>query len=117
MEVNEEVVPLLSKTTKIISDADVSAFNKYLEKSEGKYPKEFFTANTKFKEFYNEQTGKREGAPQDSVWVLKDGNLYDLVSKDGGEVYISNVDLITGKKAIAPEGLPPINDNNQNNCG
>ena len=115
--INPEAVPLLSKTAKIISDADVSAFNKYLEKSEGKYPKEFFTANTKFKEFYNEQTGKREGAPQDSVWMLKDGNLYDLVSKDGGEVYISNVDLSTGKKAIAPEGLPPINDNNQNNCG
>ena len=117
-EMKGEVVSSLGGTAiKIISDADVLAFNTYLEKSEGKYPKEFFTANTKFTEFYNKQTGKREGAPQDSVWMLKDGNLYDLVSKDGGEVYISNVDLTTGRKAIAPEGLPPINDNNQNNCG
>jgi hypothetical protein len=117
-EMKGEVVSSLGGTAiKIISDADVLAFNKYLEKSEGKYPKEFFTANTKFTEFYNKQTGKREGAPQDSVWTLKDNNLYDLVSKDSGEVYISNVDLTTGRKAIAPEGLPPINDNNQNNCG
>jgi hypothetical protein len=102
---------------RIISDADVAAFNLYLKKADGKYPKEFFTSSTKFKEFYNKESGRREGAPQDSIWVLKANNLYDLVSKDGGEVYISNVDLTTGKKSIQPEGLPPIKDNNKNNCG
>jgi len=111
-QIGEEVVPLSNETIKVISDADVSAFNLYLQKSEGQYPKEFFTANSKFKEFYNEQTGRREGAPQDTIWVLKDNKSYDLVSKESGEVYISNVDLTTGKKTItdknSPEGLPPI---------
>ena len=90
------------KETKIISDEDISIFKDYLQKSNGKLPKEFFTSKTKFKEFFNKQTGKREGAPQSSKWLLQDNGLYNLVDQESGEVYFSNVDLATG---IMKEGL------------
>lgn len=90
------------KQTKIINDEDISIFKSYLEKSKGKLPKEFFTSKTKFKEFFNKQTGKREGAPQSSKWLLQDNGLYNLVDQESGEVYFANVDLATGMMA---EGL------------
>lgn len=86
------------KEQKIISNEDLAYFKTYLDKSKGILPKEFFTSKTKFKEFFNPETGKRELAPQSSKWILNSNNLYDLVDKDGGEVYISNVDLNTGIK-------------------
>ena len=69
---------------------------KYKEKSNGVNPKEFFTSKSKFTEFYNSNTGKREGAPQSSIWMLQPNNRYDLTDKETGEVYITNVDLNTG---------------------
>jgi len=87
-----------SESVKIISQSDIDAYNQYVEKSDGKMPKEFFTTNTRFKEFYNKSTGKREKAPQSSKWILQDNDLYNLVDKETGEVYISNVDLKTGMK-------------------
>ena len=86
------------KEQKIISNEDLTYFKTYVDKSKGILPKEFFTSKTKFKEFFNPETGKRELAPQSSKWILNSNNLYDLVDKDGGEVYISNVDLNTGIK-------------------
>jgi hypothetical protein len=83
---------------KIISNEDLAYFKTYVDKSKGVLPKEFFTSKTRFKEFFNPETGKRESAPQSSKWILNSNNLYDLVDKDGGEVYISNVDLNTGIK-------------------
>jgi len=88
------------KTVKVISDADIDAYNTYLSKSGGKQAKEFFTNATTFKEFFNPATGKREKAPQSSKWLLQDNGLYNLVDKEGGEVYITNVDLKTGLKVI-----------------
>lgn len=85
------------KTIRVINDTDVAAFKTYLQKT-GKQPKEFFTSTTQFKEFFNPQTGKRENAPQSSKWVLNDNGYYDLVDKEGGEVYLSNVDLGSGYK-------------------
>lgn len=85
---------------KVISDADVASYNSYLAKSKGQAPKEFFTSATTFKEFYNPATSKREKAPQSSKWVLQENGLYNLVDKDGGEVYIENVDLRTGMKTV-----------------
>lgn len=89
-----------TKSVKVISDADIAAYNAYLAKSGGKQAKEFFTSATTFKEFYNPATGKREKAPQSSKWLLQDNGLYNLVDKDGGEVYITNVDLKTGMKMV-----------------
>jgi len=86
------------KKQKIISNEDLAYFKTYVDKSKGILPKEFFTSKTRFKEFFNPETGKREPAPQSSKWILNSNNLYDLVDKDGGEVYISNVDLNTGIK-------------------
>jgi hypothetical protein len=90
----------LLRNIKIISNVDTSRFKKYLEKSGGTYPKEFFTEDSKFKEFYNRETGKREKAPQSATWILNDNNLYDLVNKEDGEVYIPNVNLATGKAVV-----------------
>ena len=84
------------KEKKIINNDDIEAFKKYKEKSNGVNPKEFFTSKSKFTEFYNSNTGKREGAPQSSIWMLQPNNRYDLTDKETGEVYITNVDLNTG---------------------
>jgi hypothetical protein len=91
-----------STSVKVISQADVDAYHAYLQKSNDKAPKEFFTSNTTFKEFYNTNTGKREKAPQSSKWILKDNGLYDLIDKDSGELYIEDVDLRTGIKIVEP---------------
>ena len=88
------------KTVKIISDADIDYYNKYLTKSAGKFPVEFFTSVTTFKEFFNPETGKREKAPQSSKWILQDNSLYNLVDKETGEIYITDVDLKTGLKTV-----------------
>jgi hypothetical protein len=89
------------KSERIVNDSDIAAFNSYISKA-GKKPQEFFTSSSQFKEFFNPQTGKREKAPQSSKWILNANGYYDLVDKDGGEVYISNVDLETGYKIEKP---------------
>ena len=86
--------------TKVISNEDIAAFNNYLTKSGGVKREEFFTSKTTFKIFFNPETGKREKAPQSATWVLNLDGLYDLVDKEVGEVYISNVDLATGYQMI-----------------
>jgi hypothetical protein len=90
------------KEESIISKEDVASYNLYKSKANGKPIKEFFTSKTKFKEFYNSQTGKREGAPQTSIWELQSDGLYNLVDTITGEVYITDVDLSTGKRKIIP---------------
>jgi hypothetical protein len=102
----KEVVPSqpvteANKTTRIMSDADVQAYDTYLKKSGGILPKEFFTATTTFKEFYNPATGRREKAPQTSKWLLQNNGLYNLIDKDSGEIYITDVDLKTGMKTVS----------------
>jgi hypothetical protein len=99
----KQVAAPITKSVKILSDDDVAAYASYLQKSEGMFPKEFFTAATRFKEFYNPATGKREKAPQTSKWLLQNGGLYDLVDKDSGEIYITGVDLRTGMKMITEQ--------------
>jgi len=96
------------KSVKVISDADVTSYITYLEKSSGKAPKEFFTSTTTFKEFYNPSTSKREKAPQTSKWFLQDNGLYDLIDKESGEVYITGVDLKTGRKTISEAVQQPV---------
>jgi len=94
------VKPVLIKGSKIINAEDVNTFNNYLSKSGGVLPKEFFTSKTVFDEFFNFETGKKEKAPNSSKWMLNSNNLYDLIDKESGEVYIKNVDLRTGIKMI-----------------
>ena len=98
---------------KIINDADVNAFNAYLKKS-GKKPNEFFTQTSTFSEFYDNTTGKRSKAPQSSIWQLNIQGNYDLIDKDGGEIYIENVDLTTGKqipKTLSQKTIPVLQQN------
>lgn len=106
-ELNKSTVKELNKdnSIKVISDADVAAYNSYIAKSNNKAPEEFFTSKTTFKEFYNPVTGKREKAPGSSKWLLQDNGLYNLVDKDSGEVYITGVDLKTGLKAVSEDPL------------
>lgn len=105
----QQVIPVVKKAivnptggVKVISQDDVNAYHAYLQKSNDVAPKEFFTNNTTFKVFYNPSTGKREKAPQSSKWILQENGLYNLVDKDGGEVYIEDVDLRTGIKIVTP---------------
>jgi len=79
---------------KIISNEDVENFNKFNS------PKEFFTPKTLFKEFYNNETGKRGKAPSNTKWILNTYSLYDLTDMESGEQLISNVDLKTGYQMI-----------------
>ena len=86
---------------KIINDADISSFKKYVKKAKG-YPQQFFTSTTTFTEFYNNNTGRREGAPQTSSWVRQSNGRYDLIDVMTGEEYITNVDLETGIQYLSP---------------
>jgi hypothetical protein len=86
---------------KLINNEDISRFKAYLEKTKGVLPKEFFTASTRFKIFYNTEAGRRESAPQTSKWLLNTKNLYDLVDKESGEVYLENVNLETGYQEVS----------------
>jgi hypothetical protein len=104
----------VGKGIKVISDPDIAAYAAYLAKANGKPIKEFFTNATTFKEFYNPATSKREKAPQSSKWLLQDNGLYDLVDKDSGEIYISQVDLKTGIKYDEPVKAPErVNNSNE----
>jgi hypothetical protein len=96
-EVIEEDIKISVKTEFIINKEDIDSFNKYVSKS-GSLPKEFFTSSTKFKEFYNDATGKRAKAPDSTKWFLQENGRYDLIDQETGELLISNVDLRTGKK-------------------
>ena len=93
--------------TRIINNDDVASFRAYVAKSK-KQPDEFFTSSTTFKEFYNPETGKREKAPQSSIWMLNDGGLYDLVNLEEGDIFISNVDLNTGYQMVLKPVVKPI---------
>jgi hypothetical protein len=84
----------------IISQDDISKYNSYMAKTKKK-PIYFFTGSSVFAEFYNNDTGKRGPAPQSSKWILDPSTgLYNLIDKETGEEYISNVDLKTGKQII-----------------
>ena len=97
LENNMKNNPVLKQRgQKIISDEDLSNLEQYLKKSNNKLPKEFFTPKTKFTEFYNPQTGRRESAPQTAIWMKNTQDLYDLTDKVSGEIYIRDLDLRTG---------------------
>lgn len=91
------------KQERLINDKDVQTFNAYVTKSKGVKPQEFFTATSTFKQFYNNATGKREGLPTTSKWVLQKTGNYNLIDKESGEVYMEDVDLSTGMANIATE--------------
>lgn len=91
---------ILVPGVKVINETDIGSFKSYVSKSGGTLPKEFFTSTTSFKVFFNPESGKREKAPQSAKWILNTDNLYDLVDKEAGEVYIENVDLNTGMQMI-----------------
>jgi predicted kinase len=95
---------------RLINDEDLSKFKAYLEKTNGQLPKEFFTSNSRLSLFYNSATGKKEGIPQSSKWLLNTNGLYDLIDKDGGEMYLQNVDLTTGYQVKMPETTRPVNE-------
>jgi hypothetical protein len=89
-----EYVP--TKSRKVLNDVDIARFNSYLEKSNNLLPDTFFTSDSTFTEFYNPVTGKKEKAPQESIWIKTQYNLYNLTDQETGEIYISNVNLSTG---------------------
>jgi len=95
---------------RLINDEDMSRFKSYLEKTNGTLPKEFFTSSSRLSLFYNSATGKRETIPQSSKWLLNANNLYDLVDKDGGEMYLQNVDLTTGYQVKMDQTTTPVNE-------
>jgi hypothetical protein len=72
---------------KIISDGDLAAFKMEVDKNKGTLPKTFFTNNNMTK------------------WLLNSKNLYDLVDKVTGEIYLRDVNLETG---ISEAPLPAI---------
>ena len=80
---------------KLINNEDVELFNKF-----PKLPVDFFTSKTLFKEFYNNETGKRGKAPSNTKWILNTYSLYDLTDMESGEQLISNVDLKTGYQMV-----------------
>lgn len=86
---------------KIINNTDIKSFKEYKKKSGGKNPKEFFTSKSTFTEFYNNDTGKQQTAPDSSTWLLQPNGRYDLVDKASGEVYISDVNLETGVQYLS----------------
>jgi hypothetical protein len=97
---------LIATGEKRIADEDIATFNA-LVKTLKRLPQEFSTRESRFTEFYNPTTGYREKAPQSSIWFKNENDLYDLVDKEEGEVYISNVNLSTGRqyKIATPEEI------------
>lgn len=76
-----EADPAVAKPVKLISDPDIASFQKYLATRKGVFPKEFFT--------------------KDSKWLLNNkNNLYDLVDKQTGEIYLKDINLETGYQEI-----------------
>jgi hypothetical protein len=106
-----EVKPV---SVKLINDEDIARFKSYIEKAGGLKPKEFFTASTKFSAFYNSASGRKEGAPQESKWLLNIDGTYDLVDQITGEIYLTNVDLLTGMQIIVPTESKPVSQATKN---
>ena len=77
---------------KIISDGDLAAFKFEVDKNKGKMPVEFYTNNNA------------------SKWLLNSKNLYDLIDKVTGEMYLTDVNLETGisEAPIRTITTPPV---------
>ena len=87
---------------RIVFEEDVNAFKAVLAQL-GRKPDVWFTSKTTFSEFYNSNTGKREGMPQSAQWVKNSRELYDMIDKDPemeGVIYYENVDLATGLQMV-----------------
>ena len=106
---------------RVVFEEDVNAFKAVLAQL-GRKPDVWFTSKTTFSEFYNSNTGKREGMPQSAQWVKNSRELYDMIDKDPemeGVIYYENVDLATGlqmleKDAPVKEETPPSTTNVEN---
>lgn len=107
---------ILTPGTRIMSEADVARFNSYLEKSNMSYPDKFHTSDTKFSEFYDNSTGLTRRAPDSSTWILSDHNNYDLIDQESGEIYISNVNLRTGRTEIISTNESDDFNNTHDKC-
>ncbi len=70
---------------------EIDEFNQFLADNDNQMPKEFNASN-----------GRR--------YLLNPNNLYDLVSLDGKQIFISNLDLRTGKIVNIPEPTVPVNE-------
>lgn len=106
-QVSEE----FSKGNKIVNKADTDSYKTIVRKS-GSMPSKFFTATTKYGAFYNNETGKRESMPNSVAFNLNNkNNLYDAISEESGEVFIENVDLVTGFQYIAKGNIDAIQNN------
>lgn len=95
---------------RLINDSDLASYKSYMEKAKGVAPQKFFTSNTAFKVFYDNQTGRRGKAPQSSMWLLNKNNLYDLVDQITGEIYLENVNLETGYQELPEKTGVPVNE-------
>lgn len=91
---------------KIISDEDINSYNSLVAKFKNWKPKRFFTSNTKFSAFYNNDLGVQQPMPQDHTWILNEDGNYDMIN-------ISSIaDLFTEDKKdksgkVVSKELPP----------
>jgi hypothetical protein len=85
-------IPTMEKDTLITAD-EIDAFNRDVENRDGRLPSEYFT-----------------GIDDVNKWVLNKSELYDLVDKDTGEIYLKDVNLSTGQVEKQDVPSQPVPD-------
>jgi phage pi2 protein 07 len=84
-------IPGMEKDT-LITAEEIENFNRDVENRDGRLPSEYFT-----------------GIDDVNKWVLNKSELYDLVDKDTGEIYLKDVNLSTGqveKQEVPSQPVP-----------
>jgi hypothetical protein len=100
---NKLVSNNMNEGERLIADEDIARFVAMVRK-DGKKPDSYFTFQSTFKQFYNNEKGVREKAPDNTRWQLNDLGLYDLVDLETGETYYENVNMATGRVMVPKDG-------------
>jgi hypothetical protein len=90
-------VPNKDKDT-LIPRGDIEKFTTDVAFNKGIFPSVYYT-----------------GAGDVHKWSLNKKNLYDLVDKNTGEVYLKNIDLTKGTQENVEEPSTPVNEKDRNN--
>ena len=85
-------IPGMEKDT-LITAEEIENFNRDVENRDGRLPSEYFT-----------------GIDDVNKWVLNKSELYDLVDKDTGEIYLKDVNLSTGQVEKQDVPSQPVPD-------
>lgn len=85
-------IPGMEKDT-LITAEEIENFNRDVENRDGRLPSEYFT-----------------GIDDVNKWVLNKSELYDLVDKDTGEIYLKDVNLSTGQVEKQEVPSQPVSD-------